>query len=251
MDKYFIVDLGHQERNGYVIGARLPEMDPAYSPLLDIGFNRQRHSWKDDVPHLHTDSEEYFIVLKGCINILVGGQSFIIKHHHLIGVRANMPHQIVDVEAPIDNFLIRVPGNRADKIVADSSEEFREKSLVPNSESIRIDLKMPHQDYLLGACLPITHPNYSSLLDFTCVWNVKPKIEWQKEKLHYHSQREEYYFVLGGRLDFEIENSLITLSAGQILGVRSGAVHRVVGGKGLVDVLFVRVPGGRSDKIII
>jgi mannose-6-phosphate isomerase-like protein (cupin superfamily) len=251
MDRYFIVDLGHQERHGYVIGARLPESDPAYSPFLDVGFNRLSSSWKDALPHLHTDSEEYFILLNGRIDILIGDQCFKINRHHLLGVHANMPHQIIGGEAPIENFLIRVPGNGADKVTADSIDGFQEKSMAFNDQVIQIDLKKSHQDYLLGTCLPVTDPNYSSLLDFTCVWDADPEIEWHNEELHYHSQREEYYFVLGGRLNFEIDDSLVSLSAGQILGVRPGTVHRVIGGEGLVDVLFVRVPGGRGDKITL
>jgi hypothetical protein len=44
---------------------------------------------------------------------------------------------------------------------------------------------------------------------------------------------------------------LVSVNANQILGVRPGAVHKVVGGKGPADVLFVRVPGGRGDKTVV
>lgn len=251
MDKYFIMNLGDNERNGYVIGARLSKSNSAYSPFLDIGFNRKSTAWEDAMPHLHTDSEEYFVVLKGSLDMLVNGESVKIYPNNLIGIRANTPHQIIGGMPPIENFLIRVPGNMADKVTAESFEAFQEKSIASSNQTIQMDLKKSHNDYLIGACLPAAHPNYSPLLDFTSAWRVDPKVEWQNETLHYHIYREEYYFILEGYLDFEIDGSLVSVSAGQILGVRPSTVHKVIGGKMLVDVLFVRVPGGHDDKIMV
>ncbi len=62
-----LISLDGEDRHGYILGSRLTPTDPAYSPYLDIGFNRQSSGWRDDVPHLHTGSEEYFIVLKGIV----------------------------------------------------------------------------------------------------------------------------------------------------------------------------------------
>jgi len=249
-NSFFVLDLGDQSRHGYVLGSRLPESEPAYSPLLDVGFNRQDFLWRDDVPHLHTGSEEYFIVLQGRLDVLIHGSPVSIEPYQLVGVRANVSHQVIGGQAPITNFLIRVPGNRVDKVSLDfpippfSSEDIQDGIM-------RINLQEPHDDYLLGACLPSTHANYSPLLDFTCVWGVEPAQEWRHERLHVHRLREEYYFVLNGCLIFEVDGSVISVNAGQILRVRPGAVHKVVGGTGPVDVLFVRVPGGRGDKTVL
>ncbi len=247
---FFVLDLGSQLRHGYVIGSRLPESEPAYSPLLDVGFNRQDFPWHDDAPHLHTGSEEYFIVLQGRLDLLVCGRPVSVAPYELVGVRANVPHQVIGGQAPITNFLIRLPGNRADKVSLDSpGPTFRSEDI--QNGIMRLNLRDPHDDYLLGACLPSTHANYSPLLDFTCVWGVEPAQEWRQERLHVHRLREEYYFVLQGSLTFELDGSVISVNAGQILGVRPGAVHKVVGGTGPVDVLFVRVPGGRGDKTVL
>lgn len=249
-NSFFLLDLGNQPRHGYVLGSRLLESDPAYSPLLDVGFNRQDFLWRDDGPHLHAGSEEYFIVLQGRLDLLVCGRPVSIEPYQLVGVQAYVLHQVIGGEAPIINFLIRVPGNRADKVNLDSP------GLPFSSEDIqngimRLNLRDPHNGYLLGACLPSSHANYSPLLDFTCVWGVEPAQEWRHERLHVHKLREEYYFVLQGSLNFELDGSAISVKAGQILGVRPGAVHKVVGGTGPVDVLFMRVPGGRGDKTVL
>lgn len=247
MDKFFLLDLGDEQRHGYIIGGQLPVTDAAYSPLLDVGFNRQDFIWHDEMPHLHTGSEEYFIVLQGCLHLVVNGNSGTVEPYQLVGVHANVLHQIVGGRAPIMNFLLRVPGSSSDKV----NFNVLESSSGPKNGMVRINLRQPHDDYLLGGCLPPTHPNYSPLLDFTCVWEVEPADEWRHERLHFHSQREEYYFVLKGRLDFALDDSVISVKAGQILGVRPSAVHQIIGGKGPVDVLFVRVPGGRGDKTMV
>ncbi len=249
-NSFFVLDLGNQPRHGYVIGSRVAESEPAYSPLLDVGFNRQDYIWRDDTPHLHTGSEEYFIVLQGRLDLLVHGCPVSVDTYQLVGVRANVPHQVVGGQAPISSFLIRIPGNRADKVSLDYLGSPLNSEDIQNG-IVRINLRDPHEDYLLGACLPSTHANYSPLLDFTCVWGVEPALEWRHERLHVHRLREEYYFVLNGSLTFEVDGSTISVNAGQILGVRPGAVHKVIGGPGPVDILFVRVPGGRGDKTLL
>jgi len=239
MNNFFLLDLGNEQRHGYIFGGKLSESESGYSSWLDLGFNRQDFSWNDEAPHLHTSCEEYFIVLQGRLDLLVNGFPVTIEPYQLVGVRANVPHQIIGGQVPIMNFLIRVPGNGKDKVnlVSCDSRLDLEKGLV------HIDLRQPHNDYLLGACLPVNHPNYSPFLDFTCVWDVDPADEWRHEKLHFHNHREEYYFILKGSLNFALDDSVVSVNAGQILGVRAGTVHKVIGGKGPVDVLFIRVPG--------
>ncbi len=249
-NSFFVLELGGQPRHSYVIGSRLPESDPAYSSLLDVGFNRQDFLWRDDTPHLHTVSEEYFIVLQGCVDLLVYGRPISIEPYQLLGIRADVPHQVIGGQAPITNFLIRVPGNQADKVNLDSFGSLTNSEDI-NNGIMRINLRDPHDDYLLGACLSSSHANYSPLLDFTCVWGVEPAREWRHERLHVHRLREEYYFVLQGSLSFELDGSAMTVNAGQVLGVRPGTAHKVVGGTGPVDILFVRVPGGRGDKTVL
>ena len=80
---------------------------------------------------------------------------------------------------------------------------------------------------------------------------MDPVEEWANEPRHFHTVREEYYIVLKGQLDFEIDSSIVSVCAGEILGVKPPTVHRVIGGEGPVDILFVRVPGGRGDKSVI
>ena len=100
MSDYFLVNLGNEQRHGYVVGRRLTESHPAYSPLLDIGFSRQSCPWRDKTPHLHIHSEEYFIVIQGRLDLVVNKQPIPVEAGRLVGIRAGVPHQITSGQAP-------------------------------------------------------------------------------------------------------------------------------------------------------
>ena len=244
--KSFVLNLGAQQRHGYNISHSFPAVDLAYSPRLDMGFNRQYSTWYDEQPHLHTSSEEYFILLQGRLDLLINGEPFSVEPYQLLGIRANVPHQIVGVKTPITNFFLRIPGGSSDKVLLNKFD--------PSAHGqgcMQIDLRQPHDNYLLGASLPQTDPNYSSFFDFTCAWDADPAEEWKNEVMHFHTNREEFYMVMKGSLDFALDDSVITVSSNQVLAVRPNSVHNIVGGKGPVDVLFVRVPGGQGDKTVV
>ena len=243
---FCLVMLGSDECSGYVVGAMLPTNAEAYSSALDIRFNRSLSGWCDSTPHLHTSSEEYYLVLSGQIDLRVNDVLTPVQAGHMLGVRAGMSHQVIGGSPPIENFIIRVPGGGSDKVVLADA-----RSMAINVLPILFDMHQLHSGYPIGACLPENHLNYSPHLDFTSVWNVDPVQEWRNEQLHYHTLREEYYIVLRGRLDFQIGSDMVNVSDGQVIGVKHHTVHKVLGGKGPVDILFVRVPGGRGDKILV
>lgn len=244
--KYCLVTLDPGECSGYVVGALLPPSEDAYSPALDIRFNRSLSGWRDSAPHIHMNSEEYYLVLLGQINLRVNDAFIAVSSRQMCGVRAGTSHQMVGGVPPVENFVIRVQGGGRDRVVVGEDELIR--AAVP---PIWLDLHQSFHDYPLGACLPETHLNYSSRLDFTCVWGVDPTYEWHNERLHYHTMREEYYILLRGQLDFQIGSEVVSLIGSQVLGVKPFTPHKVLGGQGPVDMLFVRVPGGRGDKILV
>ena len=62
---------------------------------------------------------------------------------------------------------------------------------------------------------------------------------------------EEYYVVLRGRLDLELDGEVVSVLPGRLLGVGPGVVHGMVGGQEPLDTFFFRVPGGRGDKNLV
>jgi mannose-6-phosphate isomerase-like protein (cupin superfamily) len=244
MDRWFLIAFGGDERHGYIAGSRLPPSDPAYSTLVDVGFNHQTDVWQDALAHYHTESEEYYLVIQGSLALEVRGQTVFVPAGHLLGVKAGTSHRVVGGQGPIESFSIRMPGNKDDKVVVQQSQ------LCPNDSWFLLDLHAPHSDYQAGACLPTTNPAYSPLWDFWSGWQ-RSLITWQGQEFHYHTRAEEYYIVLQGRLDLEVDNQVVSVQPGYLLGVRPGAVHSVVGGREPIDTFFFRAPGGRGDKTVI
>jgi mannose-6-phosphate isomerase-like protein (cupin superfamily) len=244
MDNWFLINLNGDERHGYIAGSRLPQAAPAYSTLVDVGFNRQADVWRDDFAHYHVESEEYYLVIRGSLALEVGGQIVFVPAGHLLGIKAGTSHCVVGGQGPIESFSIRMPGNKNDKVVV------RQSQVCPNDSWFLLDLRVPCSDYQAGACLPTTSPAYSPWWDFWSGWQ-KSLITWRGQEFHSHTRAEEYYIVLQGRLDLKVDGQVISVRPGYLLGVKPGAVHSVVGGQEPVDTLFFRVPGGRGDKTVV
>lgn len=244
MDNCFLIDLSGDERHGYVVGGYLPPGDPAHSTLIDIGFNRQAHAWRDDDAHYHAESEEYYLVIRGRLDLQVVGQAVSVPAGHLLGVRAGTPHRMVGGQGPIESLAVRVPSNTRDKVVVQSGQK------CPNDAWFLLDLRAPHSDYQAGACLPATSPAYSPLWDFWSGWQQSLNT-WRGQEHHYHTHAEEYYVVLQGRLDLEVDGQVVSVQPDALLGVKPGVVHGVIGGREPIDTFFIRVPGGRGDKTVV
>lgn len=244
ISKWFLIAFSGDERHGYVAGSRLPRADPAYSTLVDIGFNRQADVWQDDFAHYHTESEECYLVIRGGLALEVGSQIVSVPAGHLLGIKAGTSHRVVGGQGPIESFSIRVPGGENDKVVV------RQSQVCPGDSWFLLDLHAPHSDYQAGACLPTTSPAYSPLWDFWSGWQ-ESLITWRGQEFHYHTRAEEYYVVLRGRLDLEVDGQVVSVQPGYLLGVKPGAVHGVIGGQEPIDTLFIRVPGGRGDKTVV
>jgi mannose-6-phosphate isomerase-like protein (cupin superfamily) len=68
------------------------------SPSLQTWFNDTAEGWLDDKPHLHTTSDEVFIVLDGTIVVSVEGEMVRIGPGEFCCFRAGLTHQIVAAE---------------------------------------------------------------------------------------------------------------------------------------------------------
>lgn len=244
MNNCFLIDLSGDERHGYVAGSRLPSDTPAYSMLMDIGFNRQANAWQDARTHYHAASEEYYIATRGRLDLEVCGQAVSVPAGYLLGVKEGTPHHVVGGQGPIESFSVRLPGGRRDKVIVQPGQ------VCPNDAWFLLDLRAPSSDYQAGACLPTTSPAYSPLWDFWSGWQ-KSLTTWRGQEHHYHTRGEEYYIVLRGRLDLEVDEQVVSVQPGFLLGVKPGAVHGVVGGREPIDTIFFRVPGGRGDKTVV
>ncbi|MFZ6863532.1 cupin domain-containing protein [Undibacterium sp. Ji67W] len=81
------------------------------SDHLQIWYNNAIESWVGDgeVPHLHTESDECFIVLKGSIEIEVEGIRTIIGEKEFCCFPAGVYHAITKVFPPVESLMLRAP----------------------------------------------------------------------------------------------------------------------------------------------
>jgi len=71
-----------------------------------------------------------------------------------------------------------------------------------------------------------------------------------RDQNHLHTDSEEWYIVLKGKLDVEINREIVSVGPKEILGVKRNVQHRVVGGKGLIEEFSLRVPSVEDKKVI-
>lgn len=76
---------------------------------MQIWYNNTDHSWADKLPHMHTESDECFIVLHGTLVIEVEGEKLTIGPREFCCFPRGLYHAIVDVHTPAEMLMIRAP----------------------------------------------------------------------------------------------------------------------------------------------
>ncbi len=72
------------------------------------------------------------------------------------------------------------------------------------------------------------------------------------EKMHYHSQAQQFFRVLKGKACFEIENESIELESGEGILIPPGAKHRISNERSEdLEFLVISQPTTRGDRIEI
>ncbi|HSF81763.1 MAG TPA: cupin domain-containing protein [Anaerolineales bacterium] len=70
---------------------------------------------------------------------------------------------------------------------------------------------------------------------------------WRDPYLHAHADSDEIYCLLQGELQFLIGEACLNLQAGELLLVRAGVPHAILGGLGTIEHFGLRVPA-KEDK---
>ncbi len=89
------------------------------SDRLQIRWTDSDTPWTDPGPHLHRDSDEVYIVLKGSIVLDIDGEQVTVAAGEVCFVPAGVYHAVVAVETPIQDFVIRSPAGQ-DKVYRDA-----------------------------------------------------------------------------------------------------------------------------------
>ncbi len=95
-----------------LLAGRTPQDDTGFqSQHLQIWYNNTDKSWvgSGEAVHMHQDSDECFIVLKGALIVTVGGERYTIGPREFCCFPQRIFHGIVEVQAPVETLMIRAP----------------------------------------------------------------------------------------------------------------------------------------------
>jgi mannose-6-phosphate isomerase-like protein (cupin superfamily) len=73
---------------------------------------------------------------------------------------------------------------------------------------------------------------------------------WADPSVHEHTASEEYYFLRQGELRFLVAGRALTLRPGEIMMVKPGVPHAVIGGAGLIEHFGIRAPALNDKRVV-
>jgi len=93
-----------------LLSGHTPRDDNGFqSQHLQIWYNHTDRSWVDEGPHMHTESDEIFVVLQGALTIEVEGERFSVGAREFCCFPRGVYHSIVEVHPPVETLMIRAP----------------------------------------------------------------------------------------------------------------------------------------------
>jgi mannose-6-phosphate isomerase-like protein (cupin superfamily) len=95
-----------------LLSGRAPRDETGFqSQQLQIWYNNTDTNWvgSGEVSHLHTLSDECFIVLSGSLVVEVEGERFTVGPREFCCFPAGQYHAVLEVHPPVETFMIRAP----------------------------------------------------------------------------------------------------------------------------------------------
>jgi mannose-6-phosphate isomerase-like protein (cupin superfamily) len=242
-------------RSGYIVH---PARSGASQRWLAIGHTASAAPWADPGIHLHRDSEEYDLLLRGTLRILVAGALLTLRPKEMLMVEPGVPHAIVGGEGSIEHFGLRAPV-LDDKAVLGEIPPELPQSVEETARELRGDwgariplpAKVNQNRWLVGygaARFPSAHL-VLAYLNLPTVESASAGLG-TRHRLHYHTRSWEYYVVLRGRRRLQVGEELVELGSGEILEVPPRVPHTLRGQQDPYEGLTLRVPVlTHSDKV--
>ena len=73
---------------------------------------------------------------------------------------------------------------------------------------------------------------------------------WTDHDTHLHAACEEYYFVFQGELHALVDGATMTLKPHEVLMIKPGVPHAVVGGTGPIEHFVLRMPAVEDRQVV-
>lgn len=72
------------------------------------------------------------------------------------------------------------------------------------------------------------------------------------EKLHYHKNAQQFFYILSGMATFEIDGTVYSVTAGKGISIKPGARHRISNNfNSDLEFLVVSEPKSHGDRVDI
>ena len=100
-------------------------------------------------------------------------------------------------------------------------------------------------DFLNTTGYIVDHPQRLIAIGHTA--SVSP---WGDPNIHQHGISEEYYFLRKGQLEILVRDIQITLHPSEILMIKPGVPHAIVGGTGKIEHFGIRAPASDDKQVV-
>jgi len=242
-------------RSGGIVDSRLTSVP---HNLFGIGHTALIPPWSDPCLHLHHESEEFYLLLHGELELHVDGAHVNLQPAELLMIHPQVAHAVVGGQGQIEYFGFRAPflndkqvtGELPPRIPIPSSQP--ERGLAADW-GCRIPLTEPeNQNCWLIGCGAARHPSRHLILAYlnfpteeTSNAGIGTRL-----RMHYHRESWEYYIALKGRKTLQIEDELVNVEPGGILEVPPMVRHNIYRREAPYEGFTIRVPiMSESDKV--
>jgi mannose-6-phosphate isomerase-like protein (cupin superfamily) len=243
-----------QDRSGGIVDSRVTAVP---HNLFGIGHTAFVHPWCDPCLHLHRESEEFYLLLHGELDLDIDGVFVSLQPNELLMVLPEVPHAVIGGHGRIEYFGFRAPALDDKQMVGEIPLQ------IPKSGHIEREIKA---DW--GCRIPLTAvenqncwligwgaAKYQSRhLIFAYLNFPTPEAANRgigtRLRMHYHQKSWEYYMVIKGKEILQIEEELIDIEAGEILEVPPLVRHNLYRREAPYEGFTFRVPiTSGSDKV--
>lgn len=218
-----------RDRTGYIVA---PWIAGVTHELATIRHSASVSPWVDRDIHCHTDSEEYYLLFQGELQLLVNGSTFTLKPREVLMVKPGVPHAVVGGNGPIEHFVVRMPAPNDRQSVGKISPELSAVSDQARRElrsdwGCRVPLTETRNQncWLFGVGQARFHSDYMCLAYLSFPQAESVKTDGHRHRLHLHQESWEYYAVLRGTRILQVEEELVKINAGTILQVPPRVKH--------------------------
>jgi mannose-6-phosphate isomerase-like protein (cupin superfamily) len=243
-----------RDRSGWIVDSRGTTIPHG---LLGIGHTAFLSPWQDYSIHLHRQSEEFYLLQHGGLELSIDGTLVDLQANELLMVLPEVPHAVLSGHGSIEHFGIRAPFGDDKAVVGEIPSQIPRLNSIDRELNAEWGCRIPlsaaeNQNCWLFGWGAARHPSRHLILAYLNF----PTLEMANAgigtrlRMHYHKQSWEYYIAIKGRKVLQIEEELVNVDAGEILEVPPMVRHNIYRRQAPYEGFTIRVPiVGENDKV--